>query len=1360
MAINETMSLKAVTKLGVDNYSTWAPRMEFLLRSKGLWKYTHTPPNATAAQQSEDNKALGLIGLSVDDMYLTKIASKETTIEAWGELKSIFEAKSKVRMISLMREFNSLRMVNETIVEYISRATKLADLLKTTGKTLTDDDVIVQVLTGLPDTYDMVRTVLENSTEKLDLDKVQATLMQQEHRLAITSSSTSSDLALHTRVNMETSVPATTPAQPPRRFNNNNNFNHPYNSGPPSGAPYGGSSGRPYNLGAPRQETRRCNYCKKKGHLIKDCRKRKEADARRNAAGGGAGGDQSPYQKTYALAAFNGSTIKSSSAATNFPYLPADCWVLDSGATHHITYDLKDLYKFNTFNVCEAPVITTANGSTTVAEASGLVVFRESLTDSRRIVLQNVLYCPTATVKLFSVQRAAQNGAKFVFNDDSCYMYIDSDLMAVAERIDQLYVIRSSTYRQKGAALAAVTTSSNGNGNDSSDSASTTLDSSGAQIWHRRYGHLGYQNLARLPSMVSGMDLDPNSISDLSDAVCEPCVMGKQVRLPFPSSESTSTKPLELVHMDLCGPIKESLGGKRYVATFIDDYSKYSIVRLLAYKDEVCEAIETTLTYMEKQSGYSVIKVRTDNGGEYVNYKVDNLFNHKGIQHQKTMPHSPQQNGVAERNNRTLMDKVRPMLVDSGLPFELWGEAVVTANYLRNLSPMADMVKTPWEAFWGYKPDVSHLRVFGCAAYAKIPDASRTKLQVKSTKGYFVGYAEHSKGYRIYNPDTKKVMLSRDVIFDESNTSESSARVSNSSSSAASQPTATRLPVTRLTSDSAVAQRLPITRLSTAASAPQQPSDQSESDATPTPAPGKVTRRGTAYVSFVEEPTSYEQALRSDQAELWLTAINEEMQSLLANDTWSLCYAPDGIKPIPVKWVFKLKRDPDGNIERYKARLVAKGFKQEEGVNYSEVFSPVSKYSTFRALIAKAAADDLLLHQLDIKTAFLQGELEEEIYIQLPPGYEESDPKLVCHLHKPLYGLKQAPRAWHQRFDSELIQYGFKVSSADPGMYVLSDPVDGQLYLLVYVDDILLASRSLSLITKVKRFVLDTFDGRDLGDAVSYLGITITRDDDGIKIGNRRMVADLAAQYGMADCNPRSLPMSTGIDFTASSPLLDLSVYPYRQLLGSLMHLCVTVRPDLAHSVGVLARHMANPTLVHWNAAKGVLRYVIGNPDAGIRYKKGSIGIVGYCDADFAADLATRRSTTGYVFMIGGGAVSWQSKRQPTVAASTTEAEYQAAASAVKEALWLRKLLSDLDIVVGAVAIKIDNQSALKLLYNPISSARSKHIDVVHHFARERVLRNEVSFEYVNTADQVADILTKPLPSSQHNLLCMRMGME
>ena len=1302
----------SIPKLSDDNYATWSTRMRFLLISKGLWTAV-SPPATTTTAHPDDHKALALIGLAVEDQYLPTVGECTTAQAAWDALAAIYRSRSNARVLTLKRQLASMSLqAAEPLTKYISRAQALRDQLAAIGHAVNEADLVLAVLNGLPKQYETIITVIENTDPMPNLSEVLSKLLLVEQR-SPAGASPKSETALYTQIKKPTSA----------------GFH---------------------------RETRTCHYCKKKGHLIADCYKKKAADRRQE-------GRPAHQQQAIALSAMAPAPTAAppSVAAAELCDLPLasdpydTLWIMDSGAGRHITPHHEILVSPR---LPTGERISYGNGAESFPTAIGSVVLMDSLSSNRKVVLQDVLYDPSARYNMLSISKAMDCGSRFDFRTDYCYMYMGSELLAKGKRHGSVWVIRS---RAANPALAA-------GPNQSSKET--------PQLWHRRLGHLSYDGLARLTSMVNGINTTATEFQAAKSEPCEPCLKGKQHRLPFPDSETATQRPLELLHMDLCGPLPTaSLGGASYVATFLDDYTGFSVIRLLRHKDDMADTIPTVITLMEKQTGLSVLKTRTDNGGEYVNSTVTTYFDSKGILPQTTVPYTPQQNGKAERLNRTLMERVRAMLADAGLPPSLWGEATATACYLRNLSPMAGKDKTPWELFYGSRPNLASLRAFGSKVFVHVPKEKRNKLSPRSEVGILVGYPLGTKGYRVYMGNNR-VQITRDVIFDE-------------------RPSADRPSFSTHTEHLVLPFDDGDDAPTGGAGAVAPPPPNSEPDDNPVPAPSPATpgsadgavgppaaprqssrpNRGKApgewwkatnqlaLSAMITEPNTMEEALTSDLAEKWQEAMNEEMGSLLENDTWVLEYPPAGVKPIPVKWVYKVKRDSAGNVERFKARLVAKGFRQQEGIDYNEVFAPVSKYATFRALCSIVATDDLELHQIDIKTAFLQGVLEEDIYICQPPGYESDDPKLACRLQKALYGLKQAPRAWHQRLHAELLQYGFRVSDADPGLYILdNDPACMPVYLLVYVDDILLACGDLTMVISIKDFLLSTFDGRYLGPATSFLGIHILRDRASrmIKLSHQRMITDLVHNFGLEHGNSRVLPLSPSVQLSAADgDPLDTSIYPYRELVGSLMHLSITVRPDISYAVGALSRYLATPTMVHWQAAKGVLRYLAGTSDYGISYGGPTSDLMGFCDADYAGDTDTRRSTSGYVFLLHNGAISWQSKRQQTVAASTTEAEYMAAAAAVKEALWLRKLLLDFGMDVGTVCIMADNQSALKLLRNPVTSARSKHIDVVYHFARERVLRKEVSFQYISTDKMLADVLTKALTGVKHQFCCKGMGV-
>jgi hypothetical protein len=1295
-------------KLADNNYVTWRTQMKGVLDSKGLGAAL------VNADDPNSDKAKGILTMCVMDQHLSTIEASPTARAAWDALAALYQQRSAASVLTLRREFNALeKKSNESISHYIARARSLADQLAAAGQPPADADLALVVLGGLPTSYNIVKTVIENATELPSLADIQAKLMLTEKSVI--------------RPNSDTAYFGN--QRPPRL---GSRWPQP----------------RPFNLGNKSEsgnapESRECFYCKKKGHIKKDCRKYK-ADMSKNRPDRGFGNKPVAFS-----AADEGQATRPSSRKTyDVAFATVEHtmhWVFDTGASTHMTSNREAFYEIKALE--EHRTICFANGAKGYAREQGTIVME---TPEGRFALEDVLYVPECKANLFSVPAAVRAGGFIQMTSYGCSIYKGGHSFAFGMCNEGIYQLEGRVIKNEETAHGA------------------TEPVGAAEMWHRRLGHLNYSSLAKMKEkeMVYGMDVKPEEFKLASQKTCDVCVLSKQPNAPFPlKSPTKTTAPMELIHTDLMGPLEESVGGNKYALTILDDFTGYSVTKMLPSKSSklVYSHLRETITKLEVISNHNAKVLRSDNGTEFVNEELANWLAFRGIDHQKSTAYSPQQNGKAERLNRTLIERVRSMLSEAGLKPQYWAEAMVTATHIRNRSPYADRDKTPHELLSGRKPDLSYMRIFGTKVYARIPTTQRDgKLDDVTESGILVGYAAGGSAYRILMPDGN-VIKSRSVTF-----TNEMAKPSKMIKSLIDEPPGLEDASSDGESDAE--------------------SSEAEDDQPPGPAPpptdqppatpgatytryGRMSRRpdpnrmygsaNMALMAKIKEPLTFEEAMASPEHEQWLQACTEEVQSLAEHGTWDIEEIPPGIKPIPGKWVFKVKHDQNGNIERFKARYVVKGFLQREGIDYDEVFAPTSKFSTFRVLCSMVAADDLEFTQLDIKTAFLNGELEEDVWVMQPPGFEVGGKGYACHLKKALYGLKQAPRVWHEKLDKELTGFGFRASEADPSFYTLNNNT-GLTYLLVYVDDILIASKTRAEIDAVKSKLMTSFEARDLGEPEHYLGIKITRDrgSKSITLSQELMTTELIDKYGMVEGKTRGIPLSPGIRLSKEEgDPLDTETFKYSQLIGSMMYLSVCTRPDISFTVGALARFMACPTTSHWQAAKGLLRYLASTKDYAITYGGGDSELIGYCDADYAGDLDTRRSTTGYVFILNGGAVTWQSRRQPTVAVSTTEAEYMAAASAVKEALWIRKLLDDIGIKTATIEIKGDNQSALKLLRNPISSMRSKHIDIVHHFARERVVRKEVNFTYVSTDKMLADVLTKPLSETKHKECCSGMGL-
>jgi hypothetical protein len=529
----------------------------------------------------------------------------------------------------------------------------------------------------------------------------------------------------------------------------------------------------------------------------------------------------------------------------------------------------------------------------------------------------------------------------------------------------------------------------------------------------------------------------------------------------------------------------------------------------------------------------------------------------------------------------------------------------------------------------------------------------------------------------------------------------------------------------------------------------------------------------------IQDPTSWREALESPDADKWQQAVHEEMTSLVNMHTWDVVELPEGRRAIGTKWVFKTKTNSAGEVVRYKARLVVQGFTQVEGIDYFETYAPVANITTVRTLLAAATAMDWELQQMDVDTAFLNAPVEEEIYTAMPPGYQEYSPsgeQLVYKLRRSLYGLKQAPKNWNSVLNQWLVDdFGFQRSAVDTCLYTFSLDQD-LLVLLVYVDDLILASTTSALLQDFKTAISSRFNIKDLGELEYFLGVRVTRDRP-----NRRLLLDqtvyiktMLEKFNMADSRPVVTPAAEEPlvkTMAAATPedKIFMAGVPYRQAVGSLLYAAVVSRPDISNSVREVSRFMQDPGRAHWRAVLRILRYLKGTAHFRLSYdfsetlvqELEQLELEGFCDADHAGDIDTRKSTTGYVFMLGGAAISWSSRLQPTVAISSTEAEYMALTEGVNEAIYLRQLLEDLHLPQNQpTIIHEDNQGALKLASNPMHHRRTKHIAVRYHHIRHHVERGTVKLVYINTTGQLADSLTKGVESKALRTLTSKVFVE
>ena len=700
----------------------------------------------------------------------------------------------------------------------------------------------------------------------------------------------------------------------------------------------------------------------------------------------------------------------------------------------------------------------------------------------------------------------------------------------------------------------------------------------------------------------------------------------------------------------------QSYTKKRYILTFIDDFSRKLWVYFLNEKSEAFTTFKNFKVMVEKRSRHTICGLRTDRGGEFNSKEFIEFCKTQGIRRKLTTAYTPQQNGVAERKNRTILNMVRCLLEEKKMPKMFWPDTVKWTCYLLNRSPTSAVKnKTPEECWSGDKPTIEHIRVFGCIGNVHVPAARRLKLDARSQMHILIGYSEESKGYKMFNPLTKEVTISRDVVFDESepwdwgktkedvkndvldwgeayeeicDQDEESEVETNSNRDEAELNEENAGDVENTSNDEAVS-----------------PTRERRERRVPSYLKDYTSGEGLSYdevqnfamFSSTNDPLFYQQAVKSKN---WREAMDLEIEAINKNKTWKLVNAPSGAKVIGVKWVYRTKLNKNGKIDKCKASLVAKGYAQEKGIDYNEVYAPVARWDTIRLIISLAARNGWKLYQLDIKSAFLHGELTEEVYVAQPQGYEvKGEEDKVYRLLKALYGLKQAPRAWFRRIGKYFIREGFERSCSDHTLFIKKQEKNNILIVSLYVDDLIFTSNDMSMVKDFKNSMKNEFEMTDLGEMKYFLGVEVLQSNYGIHISQEKYAREVLERFGLRNCNGVKNPMVPGSNkLPKEEDDAKADITSFKQIVGCLMYM-TTTRPDLNYSVCFLSRFMSNPMETHMLAAKPILRYIQATSNLGILYKRGCTQeLMAFTDSDYAGDINDRKSTSGYVFLLSGGA--------------------------------------------------------------------------------------------------------------------------
>ncbi|GKD66321.1 putative RNA-directed DNA polymerase, partial [Tanacetum coccineum] len=715
-----------------------------------------------------------------------------------------------------------------------------------------------------------------------------------------------------------------------------------------------------------------------------------------------------------------------------------------------------------------------------------------------------------------------------------------------------------------------------------------------------------------------------------------------------------------------------------------------------------------------------------DNGGEFTSNEMTDFYNERGILLETICPHTPQQNKVIERKHRHI-EVARSLRFEANLPKRFWGECILTATYITNRLPSKVIDdKTPFELVFNQKLDYDNMRVFGCLTYHRNTDTRGDKFEERGRPRVFMSYPQRTKGYKILDIKTSKIIISRDtkffeekfpfksddLIYEEVDALEPFNKPICDEIKNHVKPTVDEVHIDESTS-------------SVETNRNSMVNDPSESDGTNNVDEHNVnpTLNENEAEDILSETLVQSRTTEGNEAQ---PDIPEELTRVKRNRSQPARLSDYHVKlPPSVNHAKPASSKASSTVERFKARLVTKGFIQMEGVDYHDTFALVAKLVTVRTLLAVVVKKEWVINQLDVNNAFLHGDLNEEVYMKLPQGFATENDTRVCRLNKSLYGLKQASQNWYQKFTSSLLELGFKQCKADYSLFIFKKDACF-VAALIYVDDVIMVGNDVKKIQHTTEELDKRFSIKDLGALKYFLGIEVARTSEGLVLSQRKYILDILEDCGFQGCKPSPFPFEQNLILDKKDKELKVDAGRYRRLVGRLLYL-QTTRPDIAYSVNVLSQFIADPRHSHMDAAHQVLR----------------------------------RSRTGYLLLFGGAPISWKAKKQNVVSHSSAEAEYRSMASTVSEILWMRWLLKELNIVMTEPTLLFcDNQAARHIANNPVFHERTKHVEMDCYFIRKRVESQEIQPLRIHTSIQIVDLLIKGLGTQQLKFLLDKLGIR
>lgn len=1324
--VGRKFDTSSISKLDGDNFRVWKVRMSSLFRSHDLNEIvdgTSTRPAAVGDPQKEwdkrNNEAMTSLYLCMTDAEVESISGCATAHEIWNKLNTMYQSISGESKQVLWQKYYSIMVTSgKSPVKTMIEIQNYAAQLRSMGAVIDDEMEVARIISSMMD--EKFRQFRE-AWRSVEIAKQTSALLLSRLKTWELEDGETYKNASHVE---ETSKAYAAKKERPKRTRQ--------------------------EISDLKKKTK-CHICKLKGHWKSECTFKDKDSAKK---------EQKSDEKSEGAYMAGGLS---------------DLWINDSGANRHYC-GRKDWFFEYTEYPCPKSV-SMADNSLMLVKGVGAVKVKALINKVWvEITIYQVEYVPGGA-NLLSENVLLDKGLVVSKSGNNQIIYYrDGQRDIEAERRDGLQIMKFKPIVNR--AMACIK----------------------PVVWHERLAHINSKFLNDTKDKEAAYGLENMKREDVNFK-CEICMKAKSKKKSYVTVEKTvKYLPGECLHSDLGYANAISKNGNSYFLVVKDEASAFRQVNFQKKKGETAMNVIDAINFMRTQTGNNVKMFRSDNGGEYKCQELVSFFSKRGIRFGLNSPQCSPSNGFVEREMRIEQDAARSMLIQSQLHESHWEDAIRTACYVLNRTlSTKNTEKTPYEQVIGKKPTLQHVRIFGSKAFAHITNGQGKKFDDKATECILVGFDAHSKNYILYDPaEGKYHYQAKHVNFIETNASRRES-ITNDEPDEIITTFSTkevRNDETEQTDGASETEDEEAETYSSASNSPQQTNpkvhqhnetwadeiqwEASQEDRNfvntslpPQPSSSKPKRErqqrkfyqagsGDANVAMHAtntEPTTYSAALSSKYAGEWKEAMDSEMRSHSENGTWRLVKRPVGKKVLKNRWVYKIKHNPNGEIEKFKARLVVKGFNQVKGVDYTETFAPVSRYETIRTLLSVAAARKLKLVQFDIGTAYLNSELKEEVYMEQAEGYEIGS-DMVYILDKTLYGLPQSGRAWFETFSAKLKEMGYVQSKSDKCLFMKTTST-GKIYVVIYVDDGLFAGKNkkelLAEIEKLKASFKVTIQ-----PLVRFLGIEILQVEEGIFLHQTKYIEDLLERFGMQDCITLPIPMQPGLQFDGSECDPNLE---FQQLIGSLLFLVRCTRPDIAYATHYLSRFFGSYNKLHMNAAKRILQYLKGTKSLGIMYTESEADrdvVCAYVDADYGSDTTSRKSTSGVLFTHNNSPIVWMSKRQTCISLSSCQAEYVALALAGKEAVWVTRLYLELDMISlenEPICLKTDSQSAIRLAKNDEFHDKSKHIDIRHHFIRDLVETNQVVLEHLPDKVQPADILTKSVVRESFETKRYLMGM-